>query len=84
MTARSAYAIKNLQAICTQYLDGDYDLDVIDIYQQPILASVEQIVASPTLIKKFPLPARRLVGDLSDRESVLLGLDLVQASHPVE
>jgi circadian clock protein KaiB len=82
MTARSARAIKNLQAICREYLDGRYDLDVIDIYQQPVLTRGEQIVAAPTLIKKLPLPTRRLVGDMSDRERVLLGLDLVTAPDP--
>jgi circadian clock protein KaiB len=76
MTPRSARAIKNLQAICQEYLDGRYDLDVIDIYQQPVLTRGEQIIAAPTLIKRLPLPMRRLVGDMSDRERVLLGLDL--------
>ena len=80
MTSRSVRAIKNLQAICGEYLEGRFDLEVIDIYQQPVLTQGEQIVAAPTLIKKFPLPQRRLVGDMSDRERVLLGLDLVSAS----
>jgi len=79
MTHRSAQAITNLEAICREYLDGRYDLDVIDIYQQPILTRGEQIIAAPTLIKKLPLPMRRLVGDMSDRERVLRGLDLVSA-----
>jgi circadian clock protein KaiB len=79
MTARSARAIKNLQVICDEYLHGRYDLDVIDIYQQPVLTKGEQIIAAPTLIKKLPLPLRRLVGDMSDRERVLVGLDLVSA-----
>jgi circadian clock protein KaiB len=77
MTSRSARAIKNLQAICDEYLDGRYELDVIDIYQQPDLTKGEQIIAAPTLIKTLPLPIRRLVGDMSDRERVLLGLDLL-------
>jgi len=77
MTPRSAEAIKNLQAICNEYLEGRYDLDVIDIYQQPVLTRGEQIIAAPTLIRKLPLPMRRLVGDMSDRERVLIGLDLV-------
>jgi circadian clock protein KaiB len=80
MTPRSAQAIKNLQAICDEYLDGRYELDVIDIYQQPDLTKGEQIVAAPTLIKSLPLPIRRLVGDMSDRERVLLGLDLLSAA----
>ena len=80
MTARSARAVKNLQAICDEYLEGRYDLEVIDIYQQPVLVKGEQIVAAPTLIKKLPLPMRRIVGDMSNRERVLVGLDLVRSS----
>jgi circadian clock protein KaiB len=80
MTPRSARAVKNLQTICDEYLKGRYDLEVIDIYQQPILTRGEQIVAAPTLIKKLPLPMRRIIGDMSNRERVLLGLDLVRAS----
>jgi circadian clock protein KaiB len=79
MTARSARAVKNLQAICNEYLEGRYDLEVIDIYQQPVLTKGEQIIAAPTLIKKLPLPMRRIIGDMSNRERVLLGLDLVRA-----
>ena len=77
MTARSAHAVKNLQAICDEYLKGRYDLEVIDIYQQPVLTKGEQIVAAPTLIKKLPLPMRRIIGDMSNRDRVLMGLDLV-------
>ena len=83
MTARSARAVKNLQAICDEYLEGRYDLEVIDIYQQPVLTKGEQIIAAPTLIKKLPLPMRRIIGDMSNRERVLLGLDLVAASPAV-
>ena len=79
MTARSARAVKNLQTICDEYLDGRYDLEVIDIYQQPVLTIGEQIIAAPTLIKKLPLPMRRIIGDMSNRERVLLGLDLVRS-----
>jgi len=82
MTPRSTQAIKNLQAICDEYLEGRYDLDIIDIYQQPVLAKGEQIVAAPTLIRKLPLPMRRLVGDMSKREHVLMGLDLVTVRDP--
>ena len=77
MTAGSARAIKNLRAICDEYLEGRYELEVIDIYQQPVLAKGEQIIAAPTLIKKLPLPMRRIIGDMSNRDGVLLGLDLV-------
>ena len=79
MTPRSARAISNLRAICDEYLAGRYDLEVIDIYQQPVLTKGEQIVAAPTLIKKLPLPMRRIIGDMSNRGHVLLGLDLVRA-----
>ena len=79
MTSRSARAVKNLQAICDEYLVGRYDLEVIDIYQQPVLTKGEQIIAAPTLIKKLPLPMRRIIGDMSNRDRVLLGLDLVLA-----
>ena len=84
MTPRSARAVKNLRAICDEYLDGRYDLEVIDIYQQPFLTNGEQIIAAPTLIKKLPLPMRRSHGDLSNRERVLLGLDLVRAPDYAE
>jgi circadian clock protein KaiB len=84
MTARSARAVKNLRAICDEYLEGRYELDVIDIYQQPVLTKGEQIIAAPTLIKKLPLPMRRIIGDMSNRERVLLGLDLVRSPHTVE
>jgi circadian clock protein KaiB len=77
MTARSARAVSNLQAICDEHLNGRYDLEVIDIYQQPVLTKGEQIIAAPTLIKKLPLPMRRIIGDMSNRERVLLGLDIV-------
>jgi circadian clock protein KaiB len=80
MTPRSARAINNLRAICDEYLAGRYDLEVIDIYQQPVLAKGEQIVAAPTLVKKLPLPMRRIIGDMSNRDHVLLGLNLVRAS----
>jgi circadian clock protein KaiB len=82
MTPRSARAVKNLQAICDEYLAGRYDLEVIDIYQQPVLTRGEQIIAAPTLIKKLPLPMRRIIGDMSNRDRVLLGLDLVLAPGP--
>jgi circadian clock protein KaiB len=77
MTPRSARAVTNLRSICDQYLEGQYELEVIDIYQQPVLTKGEQIIAAPTLIKKLPLPMRRIIGDMSNRERVLVGLDLV-------
>lgn len=69
-------AVKNLKAICEQYLADNYTLEIIDIYQQPHLAEQEQIIAAPTLIKISPAPVRRLVGDMSDTTKVLMGLDL--------
>ena len=80
MTSRSSRAVSNLKAICEEYLEGRYDLEVIDIYQQPVLTKGEQIIAAPTLIKKLPLPMRRIIGDMSNRERVLLGLDLIRAA----
>jgi len=75
-TLKSALAVRNIKQICEQYLKNRYDLEVIDIYQQPNLARDEQIVAVPTLIKRLPHPLRRLVGDLSNLKKVLFGLDL--------
>ena len=80
MTPRSAEAIASIRTICEKHLGGHYDLEVIDIYQQPSLAKDEQIVAAPTLVKKLPLPLRRLVGNLSQEDRVLLGLDLRRKS----
>ncbi|MFO7658519.1 MAG: circadian clock KaiB family protein [Bacteroidales bacterium] len=75
-TARSILAITNLKKICEEYLRGRYELEVIDLYQKPGLATVDQIIAAPTLIKKLPLPFRRIIGDMSNKEKVLSGLDL--------
>lgn len=75
-TPRSLRAIHNLKQICDQELAGRYTLEVIDVTKHPRLMAQEQIVAIPTLIKELPPPIARLVGDLSDREAVLLGLDL--------
>jgi circadian clock protein KaiB len=76
ITPHSTRAIVNVRRICEEHLQGRYELEVVDIYQQPVLAKGEQIIAAPTLIKKLPLPLRRLIGDLSNTERVLLGLDL--------
>lgn len=77
---QSARAIANVKKICEQNLNGQYELQVIDLYQQPQLAQGEQIVAAPTLIKKLPLPLRRIIGDMSSAERVLVGLDLRKKS----
>ncbi len=76
-TPRSARAIQNIRAICEDKLRGRYDLEVIDVYQHSEQAKPERIVVTPTLVKKLPLPVRKLIGDLSDQERVLVGLDIV-------
>ena len=76
MTQKSTRAIANVKRICNEHLAGRYELEVIDIYQQPKLAKGEQIIAAPTLIKKLPLPLRRLIGDMSNTERFLVGIDL--------
>ncbi len=78
LTPAATRAILNIKEICEQHLEGRYDLQVIDIYQQPALAEGEQIVAVPTLVKKLPQPLRKFIGDLSDRDRLLFGLDLKQ------
>ncbi|MDD5033434.1 MAG: circadian clock KaiB family protein [Methylococcaceae bacterium] len=80
-TPRSTLAIANIKTICEAHLKDRYDLQVIDIYQQPELARSEDIVATPTLIKQLPPPLRHLVGDLSKQERVLVGLDLTTQSQ---
>jgi circadian clock protein KaiB len=76
MTPKSTLAIANVQKLCEEHLPDCYELKVIDIYQQPKLAKGEQIIATPTLIKKLPLPLRRLIGNMSDTERLLVGIDL--------
>jgi circadian clock protein KaiB len=75
-TVRSSQAIANIRSLCEDYLGDRYDLEVVDIYQQPDELVRDQIIAAPTLIKQLPAPVRRLIGDLSDRDKVLVGLDL--------
>ena len=79
-TARSESAIENLKDIFDNELAGQYELAVIDVLEKPQLAEDERILATPTLIKELPDPVRRIIGDLSNREQVLLGLDL--RPHP--
>jgi circadian clock protein KaiB len=78
ITPNSLKAIENIKAICRDHLEGRFELEVIDIYKRPDLAREAQIIAAPTLIKKLPLPLRRFIGDLSDMEKILAGLDLVR------
>ena len=75
-TPQSMRAIANVKRLCEEHLRGRYELEVVDLYQQPQLAQGEQIMAAPTLVKKLPLPLRRIIGDMSKTERVLVGLDL--------
>ena len=78
MTSRSTLAVANIRSICEKYLPGAYQLEVINLYEQPVLPSGEQIIAAPTCVRQFPLPARRVIGDMSNSARVLEGLDLVE------
>ncbi len=75
MTTRSRRAIQNMKKICEEHLKGHYDLEVIDVYRQPGLAKRDQIVATPTLIKKLPVPIRKFIGEMSETGKILVGLD---------
>ena len=81
-TSRSERAITNLRRICEEEMGGQYEMVVIDVLERPQLAEDEKILATPTLIKNLPLPLRRIIGDLSDKEQVLLGLDLEPCVTP--
>ncbi len=76
VTRRSQRAVTNLKAICEEYLQGHYNLEVVDVYRTPELASKAGILVAPTLVRQLPLPVRRLTGDLSQRDQVLMLLDL--------
>jgi circadian clock protein KaiB len=76
-TPKSLTAIRNLRQVCEQHLSGRYELEVIDLVQNPRLAKDHQIVAIPTLVRDLPNPIRKIIGDLSDTERTLVGLDLV-------
>lgn len=78
-TPRSTRALQNLREICETDLEGNYELEVVDIYQEPGRATESDIIAAPTLIKDEPLPIKRLIGDLSDRPKVLLSLAVGRA-----
>src|SRR6185295_16832126 len=77
-SSRSLKAVYNLKKLCEEYLPDDYDLEVIDIYKDPAAAREAQIVAAPTLVKKLPRPIRKFVGDMSNTEKILVGLDLYE------
>ncbi|WP_461453295.1 circadian clock KaiB family protein [Mucilaginibacter sp.] len=76
----STRAIENIKSICETYLKDRYELEIIDIYQQPLVAEKEQVIALPMLIKVKPNPVRRLIGDMSDMDKVLVGLGLKNAN----
>jgi circadian clock protein KaiB len=78
MTARSTRAVENIRAICEEHVAGAYELEVVNLYEQPARAAGEQIIAAPTCVKELPLPARRVIGDMSNTARVLQGLDLVE------
>jgi len=77
-TSRSLRAVYNLKKLCDEHLPDDYDLEVIDIYKDPAAVREAQVIAAPTLVKKLPLPIRKFVGDLSDTQKILVGLDIYQ------
>ena len=83
-TGRSVRAIQNVRRICEEHLAGLYDLEVVDIYKNLPLAKGDQIIAAPTLIKRLQSPLRRLIGDMSDEQRVLVGLDLRSRRHRAE
>jgi len=75
-TEKSVRAVRNVTRLCERHLHGHYELEVVDLYQQPELAAEHQLVAAPTLLKLLPLPARRMIGDMSDSGRVLAGLGI--------
>ena len=83
-TPRSTEAIVNIKKICEEHLKGRYELEVIDIYQQPVLVKGEQIIAAPTLVKKLPLPLRRFIGSMYDVDRILVGLDLKPKDNKIK
>jgi circadian clock protein KaiB len=76
MTSRSTRAIRIVRAICEEHLAGKYDLEIVDVYQQPRRIQEDQVFAIPTLVKSSPLPLRRIIGDMSDRNRLMYGLGL--------
>ena len=81
-SARSLRAVSNLKKLCEEHLPNEYDLEVIDIYENPMAAREEQIIAAPTLVKKLPRPLRKFVGDLSNTQKILIGLDIYKRQEP--
>jgi circadian clock protein KaiB len=81
-TARSRLAILRARQLCETGFNGNCELEVVDVYQQPILARDGQIVATPTLVKELPLPVRRIIGDLTNARGLFVGLDLMVKPKP--
>lgn len=79
-TPKSLAAIKNLRKVCDEHLAGRYEIEIVDLLKNPRLAKDHQIVAIPTLVRKLPSPIRKIIGDLSDTERALVGLELKQLS----
>jgi circadian clock protein KaiB len=79
-TPRAIAAFENLKRICEEHLAGEYDIEIVDLLENPALAKGEQIVALPTLVRKLPTPIRKIIGDLSNKERVLVGLDIRERS----
>jgi circadian clock protein KaiB len=80
-TDKSVAAFANLNRICEEYLAGKYSIEIIDLIQNPQLAREDQIIAIPTLVRKLPTPIKKIIGDLSKTERVLVGLDLIRRNH---
>jgi circadian clock protein KaiB len=80
-TPKSVTALKNLEKYCEEYLQGKYRIEVIDLLKTPQLAEGDQIFAVPTLVRKVPVPIRKIIGDLSNEEKVLVGLNIVPVKH---
>ncbi len=76
VTSKSRLAIRNVTRLLEEHVPGQYDLQIVDLYQQPTLAKGEQIIAAPTLIKKLPFPLRKFIGTMAEEEKILVGLDL--------
>ena len=79
----SVRAVENIKKICEHYLAENYELEVIDVYQQPVIAQKEQVIALPMLVKTAPLPLKRLIGDMSDLKKVLKGLGLNNSENGI-
>ena len=76
-TPKSLVALANLKNICEEYLQGQYVIEIIDLIEQPSLATEDQIIALPTLVKRFPFPIKKIIGNLSNREKTLIALDII-------